>query len=301
MRELNKASLSLIESFEGLKLSAYQDSVGVWTIGWGHTKGVKRGQKITREEAEGFLREDLAEAAHGVEKAIKVDISDNEFGACVSLAFNIGVGAFAGSSIVRYINRNQFDRAADAFLNWNHAGGKVMPGLTRRRQAERKLFLTPDEEAHTLTTSPDNDPPATPPPAGADPEQVSPPATEPAADTPDVTVEATAVGKSGAKKSIIATIGAGITALGVSFGDMAAQAYGAVKASPVVAISLLAILGAIVAIYWKFSDRQLQLDLQREQQAHEQDMAKMKYAADPHSNTVAIAPAEVPVIDKGAS
>jgi lysozyme len=162
MRELNKTSLSLIESFEGLKLSAYQDSVGVWTIGWGHTKGVKRGQKITREEAEEFLREDLAEAAHGVEKAIKVDIGDNEFGACVSLAFNIGVGAFAGSSIVRYINRNQFDRAADAFLNWNHAGGEVVKGLTRRRQAERKLFLTPDEEAHTLTTSPDNDPPATP-------------------------------------------------------------------------------------------------------------------------------------------
>jgi lysozyme len=297
MRELNKTSLSLIESFEGLKLTAYQDSVGVWTIGWGHTKGVKRGQKITREEAEEFLREDLAEAAHGVEKAIKVDIGDNEFGACVSLAFNIGVGAFAGSSIVRYINRNQFDRAADAFLNWNHAGGEVVKGLTRRRQAERKLFLTPDEEAHTLTTSPDNDPPATPQTEQGAGSEAPGPASPPT--TPDVTVEATTVGKSGAKKSIIATIGAGITALGVSFGDMAAQAYGAVKASPVVAISLLAILGAIVAIYWKYADRQTQLDLQREQQAHEQDLAKMKYAADKNSNTVAIAPAEVPVIDKG--
>jgi lysozyme len=161
MRQVNDATLKLIESFEGLELSAYQDSVGVWTIGWGHTKGVKRGQKITRAQAEAFLREDLENAADGVEKALKVDVGDNEFGACVSLAFNIGVGAFAGSSIARNINRNKFQAAADSFLLWNKADHKVLAGLTRRRQAERKLFLTPDEEAHTLTTSPDNDPPAT--------------------------------------------------------------------------------------------------------------------------------------------
>jgi lysozyme len=284
MRELNKTSLSLIESFEGLKLTAYQDSVGVWTIGWGHTKGVKRGQKITREEAEEFLREDLAEAAHGVEKAIKVDIGDNEFGACVSLAFNIGVGAFAGSSIVRYINRNQFDRAADAFLNWNHAGGEVVKGLTRRRQAERKLFLTPDEEAHTLTTSPDNDPPATPPPAGADPEQVSPPATE------AKVVVAAQPEKSGALKSLWVTISGTVLAVLAWIWANLEKIFGIVKDNQIDVTTVtkwaFIAIGGVVSMYLF---RQLVLDAIRIASSTFLTHTEAQIAANPDLHDVKIA------------
>lgn len=146
MRKINQAGLELVKSFEGLRLNAYQDSVGVWTIGYGSTKGVKRGQRITEEEAEELLREDLATAERGVESAITEDITDNQFAACVSLAFNVGVSAFRKSSIVKYINAGDVTLAADRFLLYNKAGGKVLAGLTRRRKAERALFLTEDEQ-----------------------------------------------------------------------------------------------------------------------------------------------------------
>lgn len=146
MRKINQAGLELVKSFEGLRLNAYQDSVGVWTIGYGSTKGVKRGQRITEEEAEELLREDLATAERGVESAITEDITDNQFAACVSLAFNVGVGAFRKSSIVKYINAGDVLLAADRFLLYNRAGGRVLAGLTRRRKAERALFLTEDEQ-----------------------------------------------------------------------------------------------------------------------------------------------------------
>jgi GH24 family phage-related lysozyme (muramidase) len=145
LRKINQAGLELVKSFEGLRLNAYQDSVGVWTIGYGSTKGVKRGQRITEEEAEELLREDLSTAEAGVEAALAEDVTDNQFAACVSLAFNVGVGAFRKSSIVKFINSGDPLLAADRFLLYDRAGGKKLAGLTRRRKAERKLFLTDDE------------------------------------------------------------------------------------------------------------------------------------------------------------
>lgn len=146
MRKTNDAGVELIKSFEGLRLKAYRDSVNVLTIGYGHTgPDVRVGQVITEKEAERLLREDLGTAERGVESAITEDITDNQFAACVSLAFNVGVGAFRKSSIVKYINAGDVLLAADRFLLYNKAGGKVLAGLTRRRKAERALFLTDDE------------------------------------------------------------------------------------------------------------------------------------------------------------
>jgi lysozyme len=142
MNSINQATLSLIESFEGLRLNAYLDSVGVPTIGYGHTRGVKIGQVITESQAQEFLKRDLQDAIAGVERLVTTELTDNQFGALVSLVFNIGIGNFAKSSLLRKVNMKQFIAAADSFAAWNKAGGKVLPGLTRRRAAEKKLFLT---------------------------------------------------------------------------------------------------------------------------------------------------------------
>jgi lysozyme len=284
MREINEAGLKLIESFEGLRLKAYNDGVGVMTIGYGHTDGVKRGDVITKAQAEEYLKEDLADAIHGVEKAVKVDLSDNEFAACVSLAFNIGTGGFAKSSVCRLVNRQKYDEAADAFLLWNKGGGKVMPGLTRRRQAERKLFLTPDEEAHTLTTSPDNDPPATPPPAGADPEQVSPPATE------AKVVVAAQPEKSGALKSLWVTISGTVLAVLAWIWANLEKIFGIVKDNQIDVTTVtkwaFIAIGGVVSMYLF---RQLVLDAIRIASSTFLTHTEAQIAANPDLHDVKIA------------
>ncbi len=132
----NDAGLKLIESFEGLRLTAYQDSVGIWTIGYGHTKGVKQGQTITQQQAEAFLQQDLAVAEAAVNR-LGLTLSDNQFAALVSFTFNLGAG-----NLTKLL-KNGLAAAADRILLFDHAGGKALPGLTRRRTAERALFLTP--------------------------------------------------------------------------------------------------------------------------------------------------------------
>lgn len=174
MRKINQAGIELIESFEGLRLKAYTDSVGVWTIGWGHTgPDVSPGLEISRDQAEDLLRGDLAKAERGVEEAVGDRATDNQFAACVSLAFNIGVGAFKGSTLAKMVRQGQAAQAADQFLRWNKAGGQVLKGLTRRREAERKLFLTPDDGDDEATA--DTQPLAVDPPADepAPPEQAT--------------------------------------------------------------------------------------------------------------------------------
>jgi lysozyme len=133
----NQAGLQLIESFEGLRLTSYQDSVGVWTIGYGHTLGVKAGQTITQEQAQAFLQQDLGIAEAAVNK-LGLNLSGNQFAALVSFAFNLG-----GGNLNKLMSQG-LAAAPDRILLFDHAGGKVLPGLTRRRQAERVLFLTPD-------------------------------------------------------------------------------------------------------------------------------------------------------------
>lgn len=129
-----------VAQFEGLSLKAYVCPAGVLTIGYGHTKGVSEGDKITKEQALDLLADDLREHAESVKDAVRVDISRNQFVALLSLAFNIGAANFKRSSVVRNLNNGAPMQAAESFLLWNRAGGKVLAGLTRRRNAEKRLF-----------------------------------------------------------------------------------------------------------------------------------------------------------------
>lgn len=144
---VNQATIDLIKRNEGCELRAYRDSVGVLTIGYGHTgPGVTDGLEITQERAEGLLRADLALFEKGVDDAIdeNADTTDNQFGAMVSLAYNVGLGNFRKSTVIREHNAGNHAGAADAFLMWDKAGGQVLTGLVRRRHEERQLYLTPD-------------------------------------------------------------------------------------------------------------------------------------------------------------
>ena len=136
----------MIKGFEGLKLTAYLDMVGVPTIGWGCTAGVTKddvtnGRTITLQQAEDMLAGELSGHQSAVESYVTVSINDNQFGALVSFAYNLGNGALHGSHLLTYLNAGNASGAADEFLKWDHAGGKQVSGLTRRRQAERSLFL----------------------------------------------------------------------------------------------------------------------------------------------------------------
>ena len=138
--------INLITSFEDLRLAAYDDGVGVWTIGYGTTVypngiGVKRGDSCTKTQAMSFFQYDLRRFEATVNQAVKVVINQNQFDALVSLTYNIGEGAFKGSTLVKELNAGYYKAAADEFPKWNRGGGKVMKGLVRRRAAERELFL----------------------------------------------------------------------------------------------------------------------------------------------------------------
>lgn len=137
----------LITDFEGFRATAYEDVVGVWSIGYGFTKGVKRGDKMTRAAADARLRSELVEYEQGVMRACTNQPNQNQFDALVCFAFNVGVAGMARSSVIKAHNRGDFQAAARAFGLWNKAGGKVWPGLTRRRAAEAALYLelVPDE------------------------------------------------------------------------------------------------------------------------------------------------------------
>ena len=130
---------ALIEGFEALRLKAYRDSVGIWTIGYGHT--AVAGPPNPVAEADRIFSSDLGKFETGVSGVVNGKLTQNEFDALVSLAFNIGLGAFRSSSLLHLLNQGDKRSAADKFLNWTHAGGKVLPGLVRRRTAERKMFL----------------------------------------------------------------------------------------------------------------------------------------------------------------
>lgn len=144
MRISNKGR-DFIKGFESLRLVAYPDPATggkPWTIGWGHTKGVKPGDRITQEQAEQFLSDDLAVFEMSVNSAIKRPMTQNQFDAMVSLAFNIGGPEFAGSTLVKKFNAGDVQGTADQFPRWKFSDGKVMPGLVKRRKAEREMFLS---------------------------------------------------------------------------------------------------------------------------------------------------------------
>ena len=141
-RQIGKEGLELIKRWEGCRLKAYKDIVGVWTIGYGSTgPHVKPNMTITAQEAEDLLQKDLDRFEEAVDKSV-ADATQNEFDAMVSLAFNIGTNAFKNSTLVRRYNSGNKQGAADAFLMWVNAGGKKVKGLVNRRTEERKLFLS---------------------------------------------------------------------------------------------------------------------------------------------------------------
>lgn len=137
----SQKGIDLIKKFEGCRLEAYKCPAGIWTIGYGHTKGVKDGQIITQEQAEEFLREDLRIFEQAVESCVKVPLSQNQFDALVSFCYNCGSGALKTSTLLRLLNEGKYKDASEQFLRWNKAGGKVLVGLTRRREEEREMFL----------------------------------------------------------------------------------------------------------------------------------------------------------------
>ncbi|MFK7088935.1 lysozyme [Chromobacterium violaceum] len=140
----NAAGISLIKQFEGVRLAAYQDMVGVWTIGYGHTgPDVKAGMTITQQQADQLLAADLEKFETGVSKAVIVPLNANQFSALVSFSYNLGLGNLRSSTLLRLLNKGDYDGAAAQFPRWNRAGGQAVPGLTRRRKAEQALFLTP--------------------------------------------------------------------------------------------------------------------------------------------------------------
>lgn len=166
MRSVNKAGIDLIKSFEGLFLKPYLDPIKIPTIGYGTIKYpngkavTMKDPEITEAQATEYLMHEVNEKAQNVTRMVKVNINDNEFAALVSFSYNVGWPALEKSTLMKLLNSNA-DRTAvaDQFLRWNKAGGKELPGLTRRRQAERSLFLQPvvESKEQLLPSGPTDD------------------------------------------------------------------------------------------------------------------------------------------------
>jgi lysozyme len=145
--KVSERGLELIQSFEGLRLEAYDDGGGVWTIGYGTTrypdsgKTVMEGETISQAQAEEYFAADVDDFAADVGRLVHVPLSQQQFDACCSLAYNIGSGAFEKSTLLQKLNAGDYYGAADEFLRWNKDGGVVIPGLVNRRKFERALFL----------------------------------------------------------------------------------------------------------------------------------------------------------------
>lgn len=140
-------AVNIIKRFEGLRLNAYKDPVGIPTIGYGTTKDVKMGQTITREQAEALLYEDIKTIRlPAVQRLVTAPIGNNQLCALISFCYNVGVGALGKSTLLKRLNAGEHkEKVAKEFLKWTKAGGKVLPGLVTRRRSELALFLKPDD------------------------------------------------------------------------------------------------------------------------------------------------------------
>lgn len=152
-----QAAVDLVKHFEGLYLNAYLCPAGVPTIGYGHTEGVKLGQTITAAQAEAFLSADLTDAARQVDKLVKVPLTANQRGALASFVFNLGAGSLASSTLLKLLNAKDYAGAAAQFDQWVHAAGKVLPGLVKRRAAERELFEDGAQQQPKMANAPAGD------------------------------------------------------------------------------------------------------------------------------------------------
>ncbi len=144
--KISQKGMQLISNFEGLRLNAYQDSVGVWTIGFGttvfpHGKSVQDGDCCTIQQAEAYMLHDLARFENAVSKVVIVPLQQHQFDALVSLAYNIGIRAFQNSTLVKLLNTGDYLAASQQFDVWIKAGGRTVQGLVNRRAIEKTLFL----------------------------------------------------------------------------------------------------------------------------------------------------------------
>lgn len=138
----SKAGIELIKKYEGLRLASYVDSSGVWTIGYGHTGDVKMGDVITKEEAERLLIQDLSVAENEINR-YGLNLCQNQFDALVSFVYNVGIGNFRKSTLLKKLQADPNDPTiADEFKRWIYAGGKVLQGLVKRRSDEARLYFS---------------------------------------------------------------------------------------------------------------------------------------------------------------
>lgn len=140
--KVSQAGIDLIKSCEGCRLTAYQDSVGVWTIGYGSTLNVKEGEAITQDEAEALLIADIQRICEPcIEAYVDTDLTQGQYDALTSFIFNLGCKAFRGSTLREFLNAGDYHGAAQQFDRWTHAGGVVLSGLVTRRAKEAAMFL----------------------------------------------------------------------------------------------------------------------------------------------------------------
>jgi len=171
-RRINATGLELIKQWEGLRTTAYKDAVGIWTIGYGHTASAgkphpKSGMKITKAQAEDILARDLRQYEQAVSEAVKVPLSDSQFAALVSFCYNVGIGAFRKSTLLKKLNSGDYNAVPGQLMKWTRAGGKKLQGLVNRRAAEAGLwakgefvashYIKPEHaDTKTVVTDPEN-------------------------------------------------------------------------------------------------------------------------------------------------
>jgi len=140
--KVSQKGINLIKNFEGCRLKAYKCPAGVSTIGYGHTNKVLMGDEITQAEAERLLKEDLLIHENNVSRLVKVPLTQCQFDALVCFEYNVGYGNFSSSTMLKKINAKDYKGAADQFDKWIYANKKILPGLVKRRKAEKDLFLS---------------------------------------------------------------------------------------------------------------------------------------------------------------
>lgn len=134
--------VEFIKKWEGCRLSSYLDTGDVWTVGYGHTGGVYPGMSISEEDAEVLLMEDIFPAESALNKYVLVDLNRNQVDALISFVFNIGIQAFKKSTLLKFLNKGDYQRAAEELLRWCFDNGTKIQGLENRREAERERFLS---------------------------------------------------------------------------------------------------------------------------------------------------------------
>lgn len=139
--KISETGLNLIKRFEGFRAEAYKCAAGVWTIGYGHTNGVKKGMIIDELKAETFLMIDVQKCEYAINTLVKTELNQNQFDALVSFIYNVGTEKFTKSTMLKFLNAGHFPLAAGQFDRWNKVKGVVCQGLVNRRKAEKELFL----------------------------------------------------------------------------------------------------------------------------------------------------------------